>query len=219
MSQAQLQGIPQNETGGERQFYPTPPALCAAVCKTVADFIDELHPPDRRLPLNIVEPSAGTGNFVRAARAQWPGSSIVAVDIVDELNSWAAAGAAGIVADWEKVASIWAENGTRHDLIIGNPSFPLAVPHIEAALSVLKPGGILAFILRLSFEEWTTEKSARLPYPRREFWRAHPLRARAAVGQRPSFDGKGTDAAGVALFVWQAGWRGRGELLETVDWR
>jgi hypothetical protein len=204
MSQAQLVGM-ETRPFGDRGFYPTPPALCTAICQTVSDFERRIGGA-RSHPLRIVEPSAGTGNFVRAARAQWPDSHILAVDVADHRDQWES----GIVADWEKVADTFAGRGELYDMALGNPDFDKAVPHIYACLRVLKPDGLLAFILRLSF--WETPARAAL-------FSHLPVRAFAPIVQRPSFTGKGGDKTGVGLFIWQRGFRGQGAILPAISWR
>src|SRR5690348_187756 len=56
----------------DRDAYMTPPPLARGVCKQLAEYLE---------PERIIEPSAGQGNFVRAAREVWPNARIIAVDI------------------------------------------------------------------------------------------------------------------------------------------
>jgi hypothetical protein len=220
VTQATLIETSQREVGGEAEHYPTPLQLCRAICATTDEVFRDLY---GRTPETIIEPSAGSGNFVRAASERWPESYVHAIDIVDTSQDCYEAGAETFtLGRWEDV---WAQARSEHpDLVLGNPPFSLAVPHAEAALRALgHGGGLLALLLRISIEEWTTARTRRSPFPRAAFWPNYPLRARAPVAERASFDGKGTDSTGYALFFWVPGWRpsktDRGWLLEPIRWR
>jgi hypothetical protein len=85
------------------------------------------------------------------------------------------------------------------DLIVTNPPYSLALPFAERALAHIRPGGIVAFFLRLGFLA-SLERS--------EFHRRHPARV-LICNPRPSFarflkKGKltTTDASEYAWFVW-----------------
>lgn len=184
--------------------YPTPDALCRAICLRLSTLVGQ--------PRRVVEPSAGSGAFVRAARAQWPSADLTAVEVRHEcelpcLRSGASTFASG---DWCAWASRVAEGPWRADLIIGNPPYSLALPHVQAALSVLEPGGHLAFLLRLSFLASAKRADA--------LWSKPGLRYLAPITPRPSFTGGGSDNSEYALFVWRRGWQAMAEILPPLAW-
>lgn len=181
--------------------YYTPDPLALAICRRLRA---EIGPVGR-----IVEPSAGAGAFVRAARATWPDASIRAI----EPNGGAAAASrlADAGADevatmrWEDPRVLGAPVGPVHlpwtpGLILGNPPFLLAEEHIRIALRLLPEGGHLAFLLRASMLA-TRARVAGL-------WRELPPRYVWHVAPRPSFTQGGTDGAEYAVVVWRKGWSG-----------
>ena len=94
------------------------------------------------------------------------------------------------------------------------PAVPCAQKHIERALSLVAPGGHVAFVLRMAI----LETDARI-----QFWRdhgpRHGLRTVYAIARRLSFTADGaTDATSYAFFHWENGYTGPTELV-TVDHR
>lgn len=75
------------------------------------------------------------------------------------------------------------------------PPYSIALEFIEAALSMRKSQGVVAFLLRINF----------LGSQERADWhRAHPCKL-YVLPRRPSFTGGGTDATEYAWFVWGEG--------------
>jgi hypothetical protein len=106
-------------------------------------------------------------------------------------------------------------------LFVGNPPFRQAAEHIEAALSVMHPGDVLALVLRLGFMASTS---------RLDFWTRHPVSELAAIVPRPRFSlsARGTkdgiprlrdDACDYALMVWRAGDQGPARITEHLVWK
>lgn len=122
------------------QLFPTPRDLAAEVAE-VAD----LRPGQR-----VLEPSAGTGALIDAAReAVGSGLHIVAVEINQQLaNALATRNAAEtiIAADFLDMAG--ATQDAKFDRVIMNPPFERGADlrHIENARRMLKPGGRLVAI-------------------------------------------------------------------------
>jgi protein-L-isoaspartate O-methyltransferase len=117
------------------QLFPTPPDLAARLVE-----LANLHEGHR-----ILEPSAGTGNLVRAIRAVAPDAAIDAVEISPELAPLSQKWATSIrCADFLELNG---ELGT-FDRIIMNPPFTNGadIKHIEHARTKLKPGGRLVAI-------------------------------------------------------------------------
>lgn len=178
----------------KRDAYFTPDPLALTLVRTLArDF--QLQPD------TVLEPSAGGGAFVRAIRRQWPAAFVTANDIqetnipesdVDTCFDFVKLGTAG------------------QDLIVGNPPFKHAEPHVRHALSLRKPGGTVAFLLRLAF----AESKGRVP-----FWEEFRPARVYVLSERPSFTGGGTDSAAYGFFVWQEGWSGPTEMNWIHSWK
>lgn len=171
--------------------YPTPPLLCAAICSVLKGLLPA--------PRRIIEPSAGAGNFLIAARATWPESRLVAVEVQEQYrNQLAAVADCVLTSDWESTAPEIARRGGV-ELILGNPPYGLAEEHIVAALAALAPNGILALLLRLNFL---------CSYGRAVgLWRQHPPSDIWPIAQRPGFrlnkkGKKSTDMTEYGLFLW-----------------
>jgi hypothetical protein len=164
---------------GERlpnDSYPTPDELALACVQTLANttFL-------RKPPVQILEPSVGTGPFVRACHRVWPGSHVFGVDIVESRY-------VGYIGQFENFLSVggW-------DLIIGNPPFSLAEAHIRHAMDLLTPTGVLALVLSVNFLG-----SLR----RTDLFREHPIQTVNVIRPRPRFAKDSTDSVEYALMVW-----------------
>jgi hypothetical protein len=191
----------------KRDAYLTPYPLALAICVRLRD--------DWGLnPSVVVEPSAGRGAFVRAAREVWPGARIIAID-VDERSRGPClrAGASSFIrASWPKVARLLAGYRGGSLLIVGNPPYRQAQRHIDAAREQLIPGDALAFLLRLNFLGSTG---------RADWWReARDFAHLDPIAPRPSFrDGKGSDATEYAAFGWRPERRGPAGVGKPLVWR
>lgn len=185
---------PDKEKGQEERgaFY-TPDALALAICRTLRSL--------NIGPSSIFEPGCGGGAFLRAAAATWPEAYLHGVDTVPACEG------PGLVQrrDLFSVTS-------PTDLVLGNPDFAIAEAAVRHGLSILKPGGHLAFLLLASFEE----SAGRVP-----LFNEHPLFARQMIAQRASFTADGqTDQRPYALFVWSRDYRGDFYLgLRPLVWR
>ena len=198
--------------------YLSPPELCLAICKHLAE--QGVNPSD------ILEPSAGAGNFVCAARTVWPNAVIHANEIapdriepallreyllkcagldegaeppplpdatIDTKEALCAAGAntasTDDFLDWN--------TDTRWSLIIGNPPYTLgggAAAHAEKAISLLAPGGVLVFVLKMHF----FGTKARVG-----FWDKFPFTAAWPIIPRPDFTGDGRDTVEYCAIAWR----------------
>ncbi len=187
-------------------FYATPQALASAICLRIAKVLS---------PGLVVEPSAGCGPFVRAARNTWPNARVVAVD-VDEGKSKVleAAGAHFIILeDWKLVAAhdiiVAIAERASPVLVVGNPPYREAEEHIQAALSWMSPGDELFFLLRINF----LGSRSRLA-----FWAGTPLVEMMPVVPRPSFTVRGADATEYAVFRWKSGHQGPARISPPIMW-
>lgn len=224
---AQLAEMLPKKERRDRDAYLTDPRYCLAICRRLSRLIPA--------PNRIVEPSAGTGNFIRAAKQVWPEALVMAVDIHPEHHrDLALAGAATyLTGDWMKQDV----RQFRPDLDLGNPPFSQAEPHTNHALDMLEQGKHLAFLLPVSF--MTTQGRARNlfknppPDPkdpstwvRDDAWGG--LKYIIPLAERPSYTEDGhTDMAEYAVYVWEKGfigfpttlphlWRAEADCIETT---
>jgi hypothetical protein len=228
-----------NTMGGDRprnaeDLYATPQPLADAITSKLRETIGT--------PDIIIEPSAGTGAFVRAARATWPGVRIDAIEPHQEPGVLLAAGASSAVrATWEEgiraPAVPWSSGRV---LILGNPPYNLPGDgRGKDAAGLSKPTTaerhVALALDRLGHDEaprgWGAEPQPRyLAFLLRQSFAATParfvrlfakggLRYRWTVVGRPSYteDGK-TDGAEYEVFVWQAGHMGAPE-GGWIEWR
>ncbi len=163
--------------------------------------------------------SAGAGAFVRAARTVWSAAEIVAIEPSDRVtpapqaDAWAA-------GTWEDFKHDLSDAG--RVLVIGNPPYNLpgdgrgenpttAERHVLLALDRMRDGGVLVFLLRLSF----LSGGSRI----RRLHAKYPLAALWPVTPRPTFtlDGK-TDGSEYGVFIWRKSYSGQCDLRPLV-WR
>jgi hypothetical protein len=181
-------------------FYPTPDRLAVACCRAAREIVP--------LPEYILEPSAGSGAFVRAARKIWGSSSpIHAVELRQEehdnlLSCDTAADGVSICSleDFLLGPSFVAKEKV---LAIGNPPYSLAQVHILLLLDNLLPGSHIAFLLKLGF--LGTKDRADL------LWKQGQCKYVWPILGRPSFvkgDRASSDVNEYALFVWEVGYTG-----------
>lgn len=189
--------------------YVTPNPLALAICAALRKRFGAW------VPEEIIEPSAGDGAFIRAARASWPDAHITAVEIDSTRKSAClAAGAQVFIRQCWVETAIGLSNMQTEDgkprLIVGNPPYRQAQFHIEAALRLLRDGDRLAYLLRLNF----LGSSARVA-----FWRQGELELVQPIAPRPSFTNGGTDGTEYAVFVWRKGYRGAARLGRPLVWQ
>jgi hypothetical protein len=186
---------------------PTPVELALAICGRLGVLNNLLHATHGTF--KILEPSAGDGAFVAAARQTWPDAQIVAVEPRLECHDkLLAAGATHAYTLPLEDLTVDAIHDV--DLIVGNPPFSLADQHIRRLLGNMHDGAILAFLLRFGFYE--ARKSTRgMPLEARlALWSKYPEISVAPIYPRPGFvlnsrGKRGTDAQIYGLFTWRAG--------------
>lgn len=188
----------------EMDAYMTPLPLARAIARRLKVLgVD---------PKYILEPSAGTGNFARAAHEVWPNSLISIVEpdrkrfdatiaLRDEQKNLVCTD--GMNVPFEETTQTFLGYP---NLILGNPPYSCALEHVRRAL---RYGHYTAFLLRMSF----LASQERVE----NFWdqlqeQAAGLRWLIPLAQRPSFTGKGTDNSEYAVYVWQQGWVKKAEI-------
>ncbi len=138
---------------------------------------------------NVLEPSAGNGNFVKVINDK-SNNRITALEIrkeeYDNLNQYADE---VIIDDFLK----WKPN-KKYKTIIGNPPYTYALEFIEKCFEISDHDTEIVMLLRTAFLE--SKK-------RYDFWQRHPVSKLYVLSQRPSFlqNGK-SDATSYSWFIW-----------------
>lgn len=189
----------------EHDAYFTAPPLARAIVERI-DFLRG------SAPREVIEPHCGGGAFVWAARQVWPEATIAAFDLVDRGGGELVAAHADSfgVRDWLTPGTFSAST----DLIIGNPPYGDAEAHVRRSLEVVRPGGMVAFLLRLSFlaSQGRLRGVSASGSGGMGLFGVHP------IAPRPSFTGQGSDNSEYALFVWKRGWSGAAEIGVPLFW-
>jgi SAM-dependent methyltransferase len=175
----------------------TPPDMAGQACWALARYLS-------LQPARILDPTAGAGCFPMAARAQWPGAHITGCEAREEeerhLEAWCDVHHMG---DFFYFAED-GEDDKRFDLVLTNPPFTLIPELLRACLGLVRPGGLVAFLCRMTFGD---KKEADQLF-RPPFELTHALefagRWRFRVGKNPK-TGKpyGVDSVGYRLLVWR----------------
>lgn len=156
---------------------------------------------DDKGPDRILDPTAGAGCFPMAARAQWPNATEIY----------------GIEARAEEEAHLdhhctaydigdfFAQDlEPGFDLIITNPPFSLIVDLLPRCLELVRPGGLVAFVCRLTWgDKPEADRLWRPPFALTSIFE-FAGRWRFRVGVNPK-TGKlyGVDSVGYRLLVWR----------------
>ncbi len=172
--------------------YFTPEPLAEEICRRLARVLPEQEA--------IWDPCAGGGAFIEAAYQAWAPTPRLVQFAGTDLPEH------DFLRDRPKRSG---RDGW--SLIVSNPPYLLAEPFVHNALALVREGGHVAFLLRLSF----------LCGQRRygTLWAHGAFRYLIPITPRPSFtpDGK-TDASEYAVFVWQRGYSGTAEILPHLRW-
>jgi predicted RNA methylase len=131
-------------------FFPSPPAVCARILEAAGDVSG----------LNVLEPSAGIGSLMDAARLA--GANVVGFEVSDKLASICEAKGHTV----ERCDFLTREvEGEVADCVLMNPPFEnrADAAHVGRAYSWVKPGGVLVAVMSASaahsdryaqFREW-----------------------------------------------------------------
>lgn len=194
------------EANGERRegdVYDTDPAVALACL----EWLRDKGAPGGR----ILEPTAGTGPFVAAARIVFPSSKIVAVDIQESYREPCTAAGADRFFGMD-VRNLPPDAIAACDLIVSNPPFKLADDLVRAFWPHMKVGASLAFLLSVTFlagqDRWDPEAG---------LYALAPLSHLGPIVPRPQFPGfRSGPKFEAALFVWTKGEPG---MWSPIRWK
>lgn len=178
--------------------YLTPPGLALAICRR----LEPLMPRQTW----VWDPCCGEGAFVDAAAEAWHG---------EYLRSGGGCDPEGLQFSGNDIAKgfdfLTRDPASTPSLIVTNPPYLIAEGFFHRSIGIVREGGHVAFLLRLSFLGGQRRAET--------IWSKRNLRWLAPITPRPSFtpDGK-TDAAEYALFVWERGFTGNAEILAPLRW-
>lgn len=168
--------------------YPTPEWVIRAIAPFVAGS-------------TVLDPCCGAGAILDVFRER--GAQVHGIELSPERAAEARAKGYD-VAEADALAHDW----PAADLIITNPPFSRAQEFAEKAIRSVKPGGTVAFLLRLPF----LEGKKRLGFHRANASSIYVLTS------RPSFTNNGkTDACAYAWFLWGAKHSRTLHFLDAVD--
>ena len=153
-------------------------------------------------PAVVLEPSAGGGAFVKAARQTWK-VNVISVETRPGAAAELEKLRAGNVYQMDFLEFLKHCPLQDRTLVVGNPPYSLAQEHIMGCLDYLTPGDSVAFLLKVGF--LGTKERANL------LWKVGQCRYLVPILGRPSFikgDHACSDVNEYALFIWEAGYAG-----------
>ena len=139
---------------------------------------------------NILEPSAGCGNFTKTIKEHGYNNHITSLELrEEERDNLLIHSDEVIITDFLK----WTPDN-KYKTIIGNPPYSLALEFMEKCFEIADKDTEIIMLLRTAFLE--SKK-------RYEFWQQHPLSKLYVLSQRPSFLANGkSDATSYSWFIW-----------------
>lgn len=153
----------------------------------------------------VLEPSAGGGSFVRPFMGR--GCKTYAIDIDGGVDGLTQALAYRVQDFLDPLPTTWPQ----FDAVGGNPPFNQAKEHVDRSLEVVKPGGLVGFLLRFAFLE---------SIKRFGWWRECPPLSVHLLAERVPFKGDGkSDNCPYAFFQWQKGAGSWPCPLDLVSWK
>jgi hypothetical protein len=203
-------------TRKENDAYDTDPAVALACLEWLeANAVRNHYLID---PFQILDPTAGMGPFVRAARRCYPSAVIAAADLRPECEKACMEAGAQVFRAGDSL-EIPTRTIELADLIATNPPFTLADPLARHFYAWMNPGAVLAFLLNVTFigsgERWEVGDDPDVSTPdcrdTRGLFKAAPLTYVVPIQPRPQFldvNSEGKKASSpieCALFVWVKG--------------
>lgn len=175
----------------------TPPDMAGQACWALARYLS-------LRPARILDPTAGAAIFPASAREQWPGVEIVGCEArIEEEPHLAHNCDRYYMGDFFHIFEDPIGDGL-FDLVLTNPPFTLIPDLLRACLGLVRPGGLVAFLCRMTFGD--SEEADPLFRPPFDLtWSLEFAgRWRFRVGKNPK-NGKpyGVDSVGYRLLVWR----------------
>ncbi len=176
-------------------FYVTPDPLAEAALRTIAPLIAG------RGALEVVDAGCGEGAWGRAWRKLYGADHhVTGVEIARDRK-----------VDYAPYDDVLFGDFRRYnncaDVIIGNPPFKHADSFTRNALELTAPGGIVLYLLNLSFLCGADRY--------RRLWRKHPVTEVHAIPARPGFIPEMSGFWDMAIYTWHSGPR---QPLQWLDW-
>ena len=175
----------------------TPPDMAGQACWALARYLS-------LRPARILDPTAGAAIFPASAREQWPGVELVGCEArIEEEPHLAYNCDRYYIGDFFRIFEDPSGEGG-FDLVLTNPPFTLIPDLLRACLGLVRPGGYVAFLCRMTFGD--SEEADPLFRPPFDLtWSLEFAgRWRFRVGKNPK-NGKpyGVDSVGYRLLVWR----------------
>jgi len=137
--------------------------------------------------VRVLDPACGDGAIIDELAGRF--QHVSGIEINYERAERASLKGHHVTVD-DALASEWWT--PRPDLVVMNPPFKLAMEFVKRAVSEVAPMGTVAALLRLS---WLSSQ-------KRAAWLRAYTPSVYVLPRRPSFTGKGTDAADYGWFLW-----------------
>lgn len=178
----------------------SPPDMAGQSCWSLAKYIPGCGVGQVR---RVLDPTCGSGAFPQAARLQWPGVEIVGCEAREEERPHVAANCDRYaMGDFFLAPPELVPDGS-FDLVVTNPPFTLIPLLLPRCLELVKPGGHVAFVCRLTFgDSEEADPLWRRPYL---LLYAHEFagRWRFRIGINPKTKKPyGVDSVGYRLLIW-----------------
>lgn len=182
----------------EKEFYPTPIELCRAALNILPKDFN---------PIAIFDPGCGTGVWGTSTKEKYPDSYIGGIDIRKiEFNL----AYSYLIMETDYLSTFLLKD-KEYDLILGNPPYSLQEEFIDRSLELLKNGGYLLFLLKLSFLE------SKLRYNKYFNNGLNPKEVYVSVRRVSFTNDRKSNADAYGLFLWQKGWKGD-TTLKWLNW-
>ena len=182
--------MPKNPAKGGRDNFPTPQIYADHAIEHALTYL----PP--RESVHAIEPGCGANApFINAFINQVPTGTGVCV----EKENWNVATPKNTQSfngtDFLDDAQdhLWNPKRGQFDLICTNPPFSVCEKFLEKCFKLLKPDGVMVYLLRLPVLGG---------YKRMHIWENRPSIEVTTFVRRISFDGEGTDYSEYGLFYW-----------------
>ena len=189
--------MPKNPSKGGRDNFPTPQIYADEAVRHALTYLPTAPPAAPGVKgLHALEPGCGANApFIRAFKDQVPNGTGVCI----EKEWWKAPTIQGITPctglDFldDTQDHVWNPKRGQYDLICTNPPFSVCEKFLEKCFKLLKPEGVMVYLLRLPVLGG---------FKRMHIWENRPAIEVTTFVRRISFDGEGTDYSEYGLFYW-----------------